>query len=826
MLPHPNPRRAWSSLPFALATLAACAMVSPVSAGDWIHWRGPEQNGLSREKGLPDSFDPKSKAKGNVVWSQPYGGRSTPLVMDGRLYINQGYGEGFGEAERVLCFEETTGKLLWEYKLNVYHADIVTSRLGWTSMTADPATGYVYNHATSGAVVCLDKAGKLVWERQLTEEFGRVSGYGGRIVSPIYDSGLVIVGVINSNWGPQGRGGNRFVALDGKSGQVVWWGEPGGTARPLTYQSNPIVAVIGGQRLLISGGAEGALVAMKVRTGEKVWGYQFAAGAINPSPVADKNFVYGAHGEENFGDGSYGRVVCVDASQIDPKTLKPKLVWEYKKSQRFGLSSPALADGRLYMPDDTGELSCFRAKDGKLLWKYRYGTEVRGAPLVADGRIYIFDVKGRMVIIPLNPDNADTAPNEGDVFEYKFRDPKGLLNETNGTPIAVNGRLYFVTRTDLFCVGDPKTKPESGTYTPLAAETAFDPAAKPVGLRIFPAELTAHPGDRVPLKLVFLDANGREVKPAAAGDVAWTLPAPPAPPAPKTEPPKKDGAATSNGAVTEPKTAAQEPKAPAEPKPPAAKGPPPLQGKVTGDSAGATLELAAAPPAQHGYAQAQAGELTARTRVRVAPRLPYRQDFTNVPAGAIPGGWVNAQGKFSVVQLPDGNKVLSKFNLSGPQPVVKANTYITTPDSAGYTMEADVMGTEVRGKLADGGIIASRYTLVLDGKTDPELNSRTVRLVSWEARPRLNLGVPFNWTPGTWYQMKLTVEVKDKTATVRGKVWKKGDPEPEKWTVEFEDTNPTVSGSAGLYGYVSNATVGEAGAAFYYDNVAVTPAAK
>ena len=48
-----------------------------------------------------------------------------------------------------------------------------------------------------------------------------------------------------------------------------------------------------------------------------------------------------AHGEETPEGGPIGRVFCVDASQVDPKTLKPKLVWEYQKSQRFGLSSPA-----------------------------------------------------------------------------------------------------------------------------------------------------------------------------------------------------------------------------------------------------------------------------------------------------------------------------------------------------------------------------------------------------------------------------------------------------------------------------------------------------
>src|SRR2546425_874207 len=130
MPPTLPPRLALFSL-LALATLSATSAQS----ADWIHWRGPEQTGQSREKNLPGDFDA---------------------------------------------------------------------------------------HTTAGELLCLDKDGKKVWSRQLTEEFGRVTGYGGRIVSPIFDSDMVIVGAASSSWGDQARGLNRFLAFDGKTGQVVW----------------------------------------------------------------------------------------------------------------------------------------------------------------------------------------------------------------------------------------------------------------------------------------------------------------------------------------------------------------------------------------------------------------------------------------------------------------------------------------------------------------------------------------------------------------------------------------------------------------------------
>jgi outer membrane protein assembly factor BamB len=783
-------------LVFALLTLPL-ALSTPANAADWIHWRGPEQNGLSREKDLPGEFDPTAGVKGNVLWKQPFGGRSAPLVMAGKLYIIQGTGEGVREGEQIVCFDEKTGKKLWDYRFNVFHTDIVSSRLGWTTMTADPAAGYVYAHTTGGHLLCLDSAGKLIWSRQLTEEFGRVTGYGGRIVSPIFDSGLVIVGMVNASWGDQARGLNRFVAFDGKTGQVVWWSTPDPDTLYGTYYSSPVIAVINGQRLLISGGADGGLHALKVRTGEKVWGITFSRGIVNGSPIVSGNLVFCSHGEENPEGAPIGRVICVDASQVDPETKKPKVVWDtfrrkYKANRdqelanRFGLASAALADGLLYVPDDSGELFCFRAKDGELLWKYRYATEVRGAPLIADGKLYIFDVKAKLVILTLD---GEKRPNENDAFVYRFPGTGGLLNETNGTPIAVNGRIYFTTRTDLYCIGDPDAKPQEVKYTPLPAESAFKENAI-AGVRLLPADVSAKPGETVKFSVVYVDANGREVKDNRPSPPAkWTLPAPP--------PPK--GAA----------------------------GPPPaLQGTI----ADGTLTLAAV-PTQQGYVEFDSGGLKARARVRVVAQTTYTQDFDKLPPGTVPGGWVNAAGKFFVTKSPDGQLVLAKLNTDSRPPLARANAYITAHDSADYTIQADLMGTLVRGKMPDLGLVNCRYTIILDGKTDPETGKRSVRLVSWEARPRINVGVDLDWEAGKWYTVKFTVEPKEKTALVRAKVWKKGDKEPENWTIEYEDPNPNRSGAAALYGYVSNvAPVANnpplPGSEIFYDNVVIKPNAK
>src|SRR6476660_5261751 len=290
--------------------------------GDWLHWRGPDQSGASAETNLPDKWSPDPNAPdNNLIWKAPYGCRSTPLVMGGRVFIINNDGQGPTEGERVMALDAKSGKVLWEHKFNVFHADIVSSRVGWTNLAGDPETQSVYAHGVQGLLMCLDaSSGKVKWEHSLTEEYGRVSGYGGRVVSPVLDGDLVIVGVANASWGDQARSSNRFVAFDKRNGTVVWWSTPVDAQTSATYYASAFVTTINGQRLLIAGTNVGELVALQVHTGVKVWGFQVAGKSLNTAPLVDGNLVYATQGEENPGEvdasGMRGRIVCLDAGTI------------------------------------------------------------------------------------------------------------------------------------------------------------------------------------------------------------------------------------------------------------------------------------------------------------------------------------------------------------------------------------------------------------------------------------------------------------------------------------------------------------------------------
>ena len=778
------------------SSLCLCASVvsSPAAAADWVHWRGPFQTGFSPETNLPESFshDPKAE-NNNLIWTAPYGCRSTPLVMQVRVYLINNVGKQITEQERVVCLDADTGKKLWEYRFNVWHTDIVSVRLGWTNLAGDPATGNVYAHGTQGLLLCLSKDGKLVWSRSLTEEYGRISGYGGRVTSPIVDGDLVIIGMVNSSWGAQAKGANRFVAFDKRTGEVVWWSEIPGI--PRTYYSGLVVAVIGGERLLISGTSDGAVAAFKVRTGELAWSYTFGASAINSSPVVEGNLVYCGHGEENLDNNVQGRVVCVDASQV--KDGQPKLVWQ-KDGITCRYASPIVHEGLLYVPDVDGKLYCFDGKTGERLWKFNYGRSARGSPVLADGKIYVGEVNSRFHI--LQPSRKKCK----ELHDQFFASHDGVSDvEINGSPAVANGRVYFATSDEFYCIGKKGAKPAPEPVL-QANEGKPDASAKPSHLQLLPADVAVRPGDTVTFKVRAFDEKGRFLR-----EVDARLSLPPT-------------------------------------KLPTGKVVPPLQGQIDGSK----LALAKDRQTQAGLVKAEADGLVGTARVRVVPRLPYVEDFSKVPDGGVPPGWVNCAGKFLVVSFTEGkgppNKVLKKVNDKSNPSFSRGNTYFGLPSMKDYTIEADLMGTkvivragkevsggkdkeqappEVKGKesaegrefMPDMGIVANRYTLMLAG------NIQKLRILSWSALPRVDETIAFPWQPGVWYRMKLTVRVEGDKGVIRGKVWPRDQPEPSEWTIETTDPVPDREGCPALYGYVTGITDTAPGNDVYYDNVRVTP---
>lgn len=757
-----------------LCFLFCCCVyfAAPAQGGDWANWRGPTMNGVSPEKDLPDIFTVGAAAQANVVWTAEYGCRSTPLVLNGRVYINSHTGKGIDEQERVVCLDEKSGKKVWEYKFNVFHTDIVSARVGWTNLAADPETGNIYCHGTQGLLLCFNKDGKVLWQRSLGEEFGRVSGYGGRLASPLVDEDKVIIGMANAAWGEYGRGGCRFIAFDKKNGQIVWWGSTVMRVKD-TFQSTPVIAVIDGERLMISGGADGGVHAFRARTGEKVWSLPIAGGAVNPAPVVHGSKVFIAHGEVNEDVGQQGRVLCLDAAKV--KDGKPEVVWK-QDGIKFKFSSPVLHEGRLYYVDEGAQMYCLDAETGNEIWNFKYGrgSNVRCSPVLADGKIYVGDSSGAFYILEPGKTRCKRLHREN----LTSATP-GVDAELDGAAAVANGRVFFATNDTLICIG----KPEHNTpadKVPAPAKEKPDANAKPAFLQVYPADVTLAPGESASFEARLYDARGNFLKKVQAD---WSL-----------------------GPTLLPETVPGLP-----PVPPAS--PPALKGTLSEDGKFmAPMDV----QGQFGNVVAKAEGLTGRARVRQTPKLPYKQDFEKVPQGAVPGGWVNSQVKFQVRKVGDGN-VLVK-TATNPSPLVaRANAFFGPPGMKNYTIEADMLAKKSRGEIPDMAVVNSRYTFGLFG------NNQQLRLISWDALPRIDKSVAFTWKEDVWYRAKLTVEYTGDKAVVRGKVWERAKEEPAKWTLEVEDPMPNREGAPALYANVVGIPQGGVGAEVFFDNLVVTP---
>ncbi|HET9711914.1 MAG TPA: hypothetical protein VFP64_08530, partial [Pyrinomonadaceae bacterium] len=136
--------------------LNLCLGLSLLSASDWAEWRGPARDGISLEKNLPTKWSPAGE---NLAWKAPYGGRSTPIVMGDRVYLQNTAGKGDTLQERVMSFNADTGKLLWEHRFNIYLSDVPPHRVGWASPVGDPSTGNVYVFGVGGNLIGLNRDG-------------------------------------------------------------------------------------------------------------------------------------------------------------------------------------------------------------------------------------------------------------------------------------------------------------------------------------------------------------------------------------------------------------------------------------------------------------------------------------------------------------------------------------------------------------------------------------------------------------------------------------------------------------------------------------------
>lgn len=772
------------------------AAVSAAGVQGWLDWRGPLQTGVSLEKGLPEKIDGKA-----ALWTADFPGQSAPVIANGKLYIMGFQGEGPELQEGVACFDAETGKLLWKQLFNDFLSDVVYLRYANSSPAIDGETGNVYIQNSSGLFIAFDADGKLLWKHSMMEEYGRMTFPNNRTASPLIDKDLVITRGITSAWGAYGPPGDRFYAFDKKSGELVWSSAPGALPQDNTF-SHPWLSFLQGKRVLYSAGGDSSLVCLNARTGEPLYRTPVAKagakGGINASVIEYKGNIVVTHESENIDTSEVGRMAAFKIpAEIKPPSPQAPQVFETKELELWRnpvgalASSPVLVGDRIYQVNGTGDLVAINAADGKVLWKKKLGIEQRqSSPFYADGKLYI-----TMYVAAAEgkaggaAEGGDTS-GDGELFVVKPGDKDAeilsrtiLTGKCYGSPVGYNGKIYMQTEKKLYCFGKAGKNP--GLAAAPAPEKWPAPGEKKK-LLVVPAEVLVSTGETHSFHVRALDANGFTVDDNIdPKSLKWE------PFIPPTALVKATMKATFNA-----------------------------DGQLVADSD-------KTPSA--GQFQASLGELKGYFKGRILPGVPYTQDFekfelsqdtSKPPPPAVPNTlepptpfaypplpWNAARFRFEVREK-DGNKALVKT--IDNKRVQRGMVFINRADLSNYTVEADVLSEGNKRKMSEVGLVNQRYQIVMKG------NAQTIEVSS--NQELFIQSVPFKWSPNEWYHLKTRVDVAaDGSGVIRGKAWKKGDPEPEAWTIEVPHKHAHQEGSPGLFSFAPQEQRA------WIDNIAVTP---
>jgi outer membrane protein assembly factor BamB len=770
-------------LPIA-ASLAAALTSSSLRAEvtGWLSWRGPDQNSVSTEKGLPTTADAKSP-----LWSADFPGQSTPVIADGRVYINGYQGDGTDLREFTACFDADTGKLLWSHAESDFLSDTIYLRYATSSPTVDPETGNIFVQGTQGLFMAFDKDGKVLWKHSLMEELGRLTFPNSRTATPIVDGELVITRGITSAWGAHGAAGDRFYAYDKKTGQLVWASSPGDRPQDNTF-SHPYLDFWGGKRVLYSAGGDSSILAINARTGEPLWRFPFAKagakGGINAALVRSGDNLIAVHESENIDSSEIGRLAAFripapgeikPTNNIIPHVFGPKAFEVWRQPAVGSLaSSPVVVGDTVYEVTGTGDLSSVDAATGKLRWKKKIGIEQRqSTPFYANGLLYVgvyVTLKDAQAGQAADPD----AVSNGDFIILK-PGPDGAeeLSRTQvtgrcfGSPVGYNGKLYLQTDKKFYCWGTPGAKADA----PVAKATQWPAAGAPASLQPVPYEVLLRPGGTQEFKVRLVDANGFVISDSV-----------------------------------DPKTLKWEPFIP-----PTALVKSTMKGSFNADGA---LVADASTEASAGQFKATLTTAEGKTVVgfikgRVLPRPPVKFDFESIalsgtttntvepptPFAYPPLPWNGARFKFEVRGKPvDGQDNKALLKTIDNRFFQRAQVFFGHPAAQNYTVEADLLSEGTKRKMSEVGLINQRYAFILKGNAQQlEINSN---------QERLKVSVPFKWVPETWYHLKTRVDVNpDGSGVARGKVWKRGDPEPDAWTLEAKVHYIHTEGAPGLFAF-------------------------
>ena len=371
-------------------TLIWTIIAATVSAVDWPEWRGPDGTGVSPERGWLDGGP-------RVLWHRDIGvGYSRPAVHGDMLFV-AGWKGGRVTMYRL---DAPTGEVVWEqsYKMDRYR------RQHEGGPASSPATDgrRVYSMSREADVFCLDAAnGDVAWHRDLGKDFG-VSvptwAFSGSLRF-MDDAVIADVGVI--------------AALDRETGKTIWKTRNYGPA-----YSSPVVFEHGGRKL-VAAFPEFGLVILDAGSGREIASHRWKTsyGVNAATPIVHENLIFISSG---YNKGS--ALLRFDGGTLD-------VVWQGRQ-MRNHMATCVLIDGSIYGFDES-RLKCLDFRTGEEMWSQR-GLG-KGALMASTEKLVVMSDRGELVIAEATPKNFkplarhDALPRARNVWI---------------APVLANGRVY------------------------------------------------------------------------------------------------------------------------------------------------------------------------------------------------------------------------------------------------------------------------------------------------------------------------------------------------------------------------------------------------
>jgi outer membrane protein assembly factor BamB len=391
------------------------------TGADWPQWRGPQRNGISQEKGLLQEW-PQDGPR--LVWqANDIGfGYSTPAVVGDRLYLlSNRESDEFVQAHSV-----KDGSQVWSVRIGqVGHPDQKPPYPGARS-TPTVEGNRLYALGSDGDLVCLEIAtGKVVWSKNLRQEFKGQYGEWAYAESPLIDGDVLVC--------TPGGAEATIVALNKHDGKVIWkCAFPKGSE---AGYASVIVAELAGVKQYVQFLGK-ALVGVDAKTGKLLWQYEKTAQgspANIPTPIAHGDYVFS-------GTGRAGAAL-VKITQDGDKFEAEEVYFTPRLPTSIG--GAVLIGDYLYGTTSRAEV-CAEFETGEVKWQ-EAGIGA-GALLYADNRIYIHGENGQMSLIEAAPD----AYREHGRFTPPGQPDRGR-SKAWAYPVVANGRLYVRDLGVLWC---------------------------------------------------------------------------------------------------------------------------------------------------------------------------------------------------------------------------------------------------------------------------------------------------------------------------------------------------------------------------------------